>query len=301
MKKKFFSHGKLLLTGEYLVLDGATALAIPTRFGQSLEVNPSKESGLFWRSFNQKGEIWFEEVFRIEDCKPKVGDGNKTSQLLSNILRAAKNLNPRFLENHHGLKITTHLDFRQDWGLGSSSTLINNIAKWAGVDAFTLLKTSFGGSGYDIAAAQNDTPILYKIEDGAPIIEAVALHWDFLNNLFFVHLNEKQDSKDGIAIYKKASISLVQRSIISAISHSILACETLSEFENLLQKHEDLISEIIQLPTVKQRLFNDYPHTIKSLGAWGGDFILAVGDEMDQDYFRRKGYETIIPFSEMVL
>ena len=34
----FYGHGKLLLTGEYAVLDGAKALSIPTRFGQSLEV-----------------------------------------------------------------------------------------------------------------------------------------------------------------------------------------------------------------------------------------------------------------------
>ena len=36
MKKSFFSHGKLLLTGEYLVLDGSKALAIPTQKGQEI-------------------------------------------------------------------------------------------------------------------------------------------------------------------------------------------------------------------------------------------------------------------------
>lgn len=301
MKKEFFSHGKLLLTGEYLVLDGATALAIPTRYGQSLKVNPSEEKEIFWKSLDQNDDVWFEDVFRIEDCKPKVSSNHETSQSLSKILQQAKKLNPEFLENQKGVTVTTNLDFPRDWGLGSSSTLINNIAQWAKIDAFTLLQTSFGGSGYDVSAAQKKTPILYKIEDGAPVTETVALHWDFTHNLFFVHLNKKQDSKEGIATYKKTSVSLVQRNIISAISHSVLVCETLSEFEGLLQKHEDLVSEIIQLPTVKQRLFNDYPNTIKSLGAWGGDFILAVGDDMDQDYFIRKGYETIIPFSEMIL
>ena len=290
-----------MLTGEYLVLDGATALAIPTRYGQSLEVTSSEEKGLFWKSLDHNGIVWLEEVYSIEDCKPKVSGGNKISNSLSNILQQAKNLNPKFLENQEGLHVTTRLDFPQNWGLGSSSTLINNVAQWAEVNAFTLLKASFGGSGYDIAAAKNNTPILYKLEDGAPITDTVALHWDFIDSLFFVHLNEKQDSKDGIKMYRNSSINLVQRSIISAISHSLLACETLLDFETKLQKHEDLISEIIQHPTVKQRLFSDYSNTIKSLGAWGGDFILATGDEADRDYFRRKGYRTIIPFSEMIL
>ena len=35
LKKDFYSNGKLLLTSEYVVLDGAIALAIPTRLGQS--------------------------------------------------------------------------------------------------------------------------------------------------------------------------------------------------------------------------------------------------------------------------
>ena len=29
--EKFYSHGKLLITGEYAVLDGAKAIALPTK------------------------------------------------------------------------------------------------------------------------------------------------------------------------------------------------------------------------------------------------------------------------------
>ncbi|MEQ3661167.1 MAG: GHMP kinase, partial [Flavobacterium sp.] len=42
MKQTYYSNGKLLLTGEYVVLDGAKALAVPTKFGQSLSI----ESGI---------------------------------------------------------------------------------------------------------------------------------------------------------------------------------------------------------------------------------------------------------------
>ena len=38
LEQNFYSNGKLLLTAEYLVLDGAKALALPTKFGQDLEV-----------------------------------------------------------------------------------------------------------------------------------------------------------------------------------------------------------------------------------------------------------------------
>jgi hypothetical protein len=38
MQKTFYSNGKLLITGEYLILDGAKGLALPTKMGQNLSV-----------------------------------------------------------------------------------------------------------------------------------------------------------------------------------------------------------------------------------------------------------------------
>jgi len=66
-------------------------------------------------------------------------------------------------------------------------------------------------------------------------------------------------------------------------------------------EHEEIISKIIDLTPVKQKLFKDYQGAIKSLGAWGGDFILAAGDANTPSYFESKGYETIISYSDMVL
>ena len=36
---KYYSHGKLLITGEYTVLYGAAALALPAKFGQVMTCN----------------------------------------------------------------------------------------------------------------------------------------------------------------------------------------------------------------------------------------------------------------------
>ena len=304
MHTKFYSNGKLLLTGEYVVLDGVMALAIPTKYGQSMEVNTSEIDGIHWKSLDNNGTIWFENSFLLSEListKNSATIPNTTKDTLLKILQEAKKLNPKFLNESKGWNVTTLLNFPQDWGLGSSSTLINNIAQWAAVNAFDLLRNSFGGSGYDIAVAQNSSPILYKTQDGVPFVEEVKIHWDFTDQLFFVHLNQKQNSKEGIAQYRKVSISIIELSTISAVTQSLLACETLSVFEKLVEKHESLISEIIQTPTIKTQLFTDYPRSIKSLGAWGGDFILVTATQEDLDYFRNKGYNTIISFSEMIL
>ncbi len=289
-----------MLTGEYVVLDGATALAIPTKYRQSLEVSASKKEGIHWKSFNEKGAVWFEEIFSQKSLKTSNLE-NTFSKTLSKILCEAKKLNPSFLSEDKGFSISTKLDFPRDWGLGTSSTLINNIAQWANVDAFELLKTSFGGSGYDIAAAQNDAPILYELKEGFPKFKKINLPWNFTEHLFFVYLNQKQDSKEGISRYRNTSVDRKTIQRISDISNKLLACRALSDFETLMDAHEAIISEIIKLPTIKKQLFSDYPNTIKSLGAWGGDFVLVTGNEMDMDYFRKKGFDTVVPFGEMIL
>ena len=47
------ANGKLLLTAEYFVMDGATALALPTRFGQQLSAKDADKAGILqWQSFD---------------------------------------------------------------------------------------------------------------------------------------------------------------------------------------------------------------------------------------------------------
>ena len=95
--------------------------------------------------------------------------------------------------------------------MGSSSTLINNIASWAKVDAYKLLWNAFSGSGYDIACAQHNLPIFYQLENQHPIVKQVDFNPNFKNELFFVHLNKKQNSREGIQRYKEYQSKKNQR------------------------------------------------------------------------------------------
>ena len=55
----------------------------------------------------------------------------------------------------------------------------------------------------------------------------------------------------------------------------------------------------MQNDTIKYKLFSDYPGAIKSLGAWGGDFVLATRKQAI-DYFPLKGYKTIYSWDDMI-
>lgn len=299
-----------MLTGEYLVLEGASALAVPTKFGQDLSIEKIKEPQLIWGSFTNTGDCWFEAVFELPKLRlvqatfksDSDGSADFIAETLQDILLESRKLNPEFLKSEHGFQVKTNLTFPRDWGLGTSSTLINNIAQWAKVDAFQLLWNSFSGSGYDIANAKYNSPILYEVKNQKSVIKKVDFTPSFSDQLFFIHLNKKQDSKDGIARFKeKREKTNNEIQLVSEISRQLIKQQKLSEFEKLIHEHEKIISSIIELPTVKESIFPDYFGTLKSLGAWGGDFILATGNKDTPQYFKTKGYTTILRYSDMVL
>ena len=292
------------------MLDGATSLAVPTKFGQDLVIEPIKEPELIWGSFTHAGECWFEAIFDLPKLRLKnatfssgvEGSSEFIAETLQTILGEARKLNPEFLQTENGYLVKTNLSFPRNWGLGSSSTLINNIATWAKVDAYKLLWNAFSGSGYDIACAQNDSPIFYQLENKKPTVNQVEFNPDFKEELFFVHLNKKQNSRDGIAQYKK-NVQSIQQEIaeISSLSNEFVKANSVKDIDKVIEEHECIISSIIKLNPVKKELFSDYFGAVKSLGAWGGDFVLVTGNEDTPNYFKQKGFETILPYSEMIL
>ena len=252
----------------------------------------------------KRGVVWFEDTFKIihNEVSRDAQNNNEVSNRLIQILNIAKKLNPNFLNAKNGFNITTKLDFPNNWGLGTSSTLINNIAQWANIDAYQLLAKTFGGSGYDIACAQNNSPITYQLQKNNPIVKPINFNPPFKDHLYFIHLNKKQNSRDGIKHYNtnKEYINTTV-SDINSIALKIIACNHLSDFENLLTQHEKIIATVTKQTPIKELLFNDFNGSIKSLGAWGGDFVLVASKDNPTDYFKAKGFETILAYSDMAL
>lgn len=304
MKQTFYSNGKLLITGEYLVLDGALAFALPTKFGQNLIVDEAEGQIIHWKSIDSDGSIWFEETIPFLSIvrKERFDDAKNIKNTLIEILHEAYLMNADFISGSKGYTIRTELTFPKFWGLGTSSTVINNIAQWLKIDAFKLLKRSFGGSGYDIACAQNNSPIVFQLLNEKPVVEKVNFNPNFTNKIYFVYLNKKQNSKAAIAAYYGMQGN-IQNSIdtINSITKAIVNAATIQEFGLALENHEIELSNILELPTVKEALFPDFDGVIKSLGAWGGDFVMSVSKENPTDYFKSKGFQIIIPYGDMIL
>lgn len=303
-KKTFYSNGKLLITAEYLVLDGAKALALPTKFGQNLIIEEGDYQEIKWTSYDADGSIWFEEEILFSEIKePKNTEIESIKNTLIQILHEAYLLDPIFLNQEKGYKISTELTFPKKWGLGTSSTLINNMAQWLKIDAFELLQNSFGGSGYDIACAQNNSPITYQLKHGKPKVETVHFQPNYADKIYFVYLNKKQNSKTAIAKYQNNKSGDIEKDIakIDKLTHEIIHAKNETALAHAIAKHEATMSHILETVTVKEKLFSDFIGEIKSLGAWGGDFIMVVSEVSPVTYFKSKGFDTILPYKDMIL
>lgn len=290
-----------MICGEYAVLGGATAFVLPTKAGQGLRVSEhiSQESRhIDWISYDKQGNIWFQCKLMLPYFILEYSSDQSIAIQLVRFLTNAKVLNPDFLVGSTSYKVETYLEFDLDEGLGSSSTLTNNIAQWAGINAFSLHFNAFKGSGFDVATAMKGKPILYTMNGNNPVIEVIEWNKTFKEKLFFVHLNKKQNSRAEIAT--RPHFNPAQLAQISRISKLISANDDYFEFCLLLELAETETAQAIHRSTIKQELFPDFQGTIKSLGAWGGDYILATGTDT-VEYFKAKGFERIIPFEEMIL
>lgn len=295
----YYSCGKLLITAEYLILKGAKGLAIPTKYGQRLSVKKNSKKYIVWEAFTCDNKKWIDCTF---DLKFRLLKSKKTKtnyiNTLSKILQNINVLSPGFAGE--GLNISTILEFNRNWGLGSSSSLINNISNWLNINPYELLKKTYKGSGYDIAVANTKKSIYFQKKGDFNEITETKFSPPFKDNLFFIHLNKKVDSQKEVKKFLNRKNEFKDDILkINLLGDMVIKENNQEIFNEILKEHEEIISKIISKKPIQKVLFKDFNGQIKSLGSWGGDFILASGDERTPNYFSSRGYNTIIPFSKM--
>ena len=298
---KFKSNGKLLITSEYLVMKGAMALAIPAKLDQELNVISTNSDFVNWKSFNKNNQIWYEEKFFLDKGTLIYhGKKNKMSDLIVRLFDYIHKFNNP--EKSIGNEFIWKINFNINWGLGSSSTLINNLSKWAKVNPYKLLFSVFNGSGYDIACCDKSNPIIFQKKDDYLSVSDTTFKPNFLNNLFLIFLNKKQDTQKSVQNFLENDQSLSEEiNQMNEIVHEIENVKDITTFESLIERHEKIIANILQMPTIQNDKFPDYNNgVIKSLGSWGGDFVLATGDEKSVNYFEEKGFNTIRKISDLL-
>lgn len=297
---EIFSPGKLMLTSEYFAMDGALVLAVPTKLGQefSFEEKDDEKSLIFWEAYHQN-KLWLKAVMDYKNWQILETNIPSSAEFILKTLKNVQSLSTIKFKDNFTYHLKTNLQFPADYGLGSSSTLMTNLAEWSEIDPFYLNKISLGGSGYDIAVAKEKSAVLFQ---SVPEIKYKKVNFDpsFKNELIFIHLNQKQDSREGINFYKSKTKSQKLVDEFSDLTRNILVCNELENFSQLMLIHEQKISNFLEISTVKAKYFTNCPVFVKSLGAWGGDFVMSSKFDGFEDYFWGKGFRTIFNWNEII-
>lgn len=284
----YFAPGKLLLSGEYSVLKGAKAIAVPTQKGQHLKVRPAegKGDGAHYRALDHIGNPWLD--FSLHQAS------SKEELLVKDILWDASSID--FLEQ---FKLETKLDFPREWGLGSSSTFISLIADWLKLDVWDLFFKHLSGSGYDVAVAQVKKALSYRLQGPQqPSWEEVQIPSIF-SETYFLYLGKKQNSAKEVARFLAESRSSKLIQSISELSEDLLKIKDLESLEDWMDAHERISAELIGLEPVPTRVLPEFGGKAKSLGAWGGDFLWLSRVE-NPVALEAAGYPTLLSFREMI-
>jgi mevalonate kinase len=301
----YYSNGNLLIAGEYFVLEGAKALAVPLKYGQMMKVDKhlNGNNTIQW-SVDELSKPIFSVAFSSDKLDISDSVTDERSLRLQHILRAIKALNPEHFNGEGSYTVRCSIEFSMSWGWGSSSSLLCNLASWSGTDPFKLNRLVSSGSGYDIATSASPTPLFFRIVDGKPSIEPAVFSPPFKENIVFVYTGRKQNTQESI-IRNRASVRKSRQMIplINLLSEKISTEKNRDEFMRHIAEHEKLLSGALNIQTIKQQYFSDFDGEIKSLGAWGGDFVMAISSESSEytsKYFKKKGFDTMFLFDEII-
>lgn len=302
-EETYYSHGKLLITGEYCIMHGGIGWAVPSALGQKLTVKIIQEPLLRFISSDKNG-VFYTGDFELNTLEAINSDRFTENVFISQILKAIRRKNPSVFEMKEGLEFCSNIEFDRSYGLGSSSSFIVNMAKWAQVNPFEIHQSVSFGSGYDVVIGELGIPILYKKQSDNYTATPTHINAMLRNEAVFVYSGKKQATENHIVKFKP-NVSLLQsaKQHISEITEKLIKEENISSIVRLISEHEKIVGELIEKTPVKTKLFSDFEGAIKSCGAWGGDFYLAVshkGKDYIKNYFFEHNYKTLFNWQEMV-
>jgi mevalonate kinase len=301
---KFYSRGKLLFTGEYLVLKGATALTAPLVLGQSLTFKTNNQPGTVQWTSNEKGSNWFRATFKLPFFELVESSDELIALNLLRYFNALKVLNPSIAEAKRGYSFVSDLEFDRSWGFGSSSSLTSNLAYWADVDPFKLHQHVSKGSGYDVVCSREEGPVLFSTDGSGFQTETVDLDPAITDALYFVYLGQKASSDREVSRFLQKGKSFKSEiHQISELSRHIAYAKNIRDVCFYIKEHEQIIASILKMEPLKETLFRDFQGEVKSMGAWGGDFALVAWQEEQKDlkhYLESKNLNTFFSFDALI-
>jgi hypothetical protein len=297
----YHSNGNLLLTGEYLISQGAEAIALPLKKGHTLAVTPIHGKKIIWESvYNQETKT--KTILKSDDFEITQTNNENSAKFVQHILRKAMDHLPS-LSHLPGYHVKAFHDYPEFLRFGSESALIANITNWFNINPFRFSREISPGLQYGIACAKSNKPILYQLTNKYPDYREINLDLPFKENIYIVYTGHNPDSYNKKKETQKYPDHHEVFPKIREINKRIIKSRAHEEFENALLEHEKLLSGVLTKERLQERIFQDFPGIIKPLNEWNGELILVTwkGDKNElHEYFAPYNIQTIFSWDELV-
>ena len=301
-----------MLCGEYAVTIGVEALALPVYLGQWMYVwefdSPGGGDRLIWEAKEKDGSTWLNESFALpletmEAETEKSSERDRSREVLHSMLSMVAE---GFWKTGKSYRIETQLEFDRSSGLGSSSTMVANFARLAGLDAQIVQQKVFGGSGYDVAVAELGKGLVFWKNAEVANWDAWKLSADLTSKWKIVFLGKKQNSRNALADVKGKLMEIEKDDFLMHQLQQVCAAVKMANqvpmLEAGLEMWQAILAMSLGLETPYQH-FKFQPSKgglCKWLGAWGGDMLL-INDVFEESEREALKKYKIVDWNQLVL
>lgn len=276
-----------MLCGEYAVTIGVEALALPVGPGQWMHVwefdSPGGGDRLIWEAKEKNGNSWLNESFSLPlEALEKADEKNNSDRDRDRkVLHLMLSLvSEGFWTPGKSYRIETQLEFDRSSGLGSSSTMVANFARFAGLDAQKVQQQVFGGSGYDVAVAELGKGLVFWKNGEVANWDKWSLSSDLTAQWKIVFLGQKQNSRNALSDVKSKLEAMKNDDFLMHQLQQVCAAVKLANQVPMLEAGLEMWQAILAMSLGLETPYQQFKFQpvkgglCKWLGAWGGDMLL---------------------------
>lgn len=301
-----------MLCGEYAVTIGVEALALPVSLGQWMYVwefdSPGGGDRLIWEAKEKDGSTWLNESFALpletmEAETEKSSERDRSRELLHSMLSMVAE---GFWKTGKSYRIETQLEFDRSSGLGSSSTMVANFARFAGLDAQKVQQKVLGGSGYDVAVAELGKGLVFWKNAEVANWDAWKLSADLTSKWKIVFLGKKQNSRNALADVKGKLMEIEKDDFLMHQLQQVCAAVKMANQVPMLEAGLEMWQAILAMSLGLETPYQHFKFQptkgglCKWLGAWGGDMLL-INDVFEESEREALKKYKIVDWNQLVL
>ena len=301
-----------MLCGEYAVTIGVEALALPVSLGQWMYVwefdSPGGGDRLIWEAKEKDGSTWLNESFALpletmEAETEKSSERDRSREVLHSMLSMVAE---GFWKTGKSYRIETQLEFDRSSGLGSSSTMVANFARFAGLDAQKVQQKVLGGSGYDVAVAELGKGLVFWKNAEVANWDAWKLSADLTSKWKIVFLGKKQNSRNALADVKEKLMEIEKDDFLMHQLQQVCAAVKMANQVPMLEAGLEMWQAILAMSLGLETPYQHFKFQptkgglCKWLGAWGGDMLL-INDVFEESEREALKKYKIVDWNQLVL